>query len=106
SPRAKCVTTRRSDADERELATLAVFARELDRDRVVPREARVAIAGRVLPSVHRAVEPRHREIPEAVGRDVARDLVGGVSARDELLAVRGVDAVEAGPRGRRRADPQ
>ena len=57
---------------------------------------------RLPPSV--LEHPVEREVPERVGRHVARDLVHRVARRDELAPRRRVDAVVAGPLGGRARD--
>ncbi|HEX9726422.1 MAG TPA: hypothetical protein VGC53_19245 [Vicinamibacteria bacterium] len=49
---------------------------------------------------HRGEKPFLREIAEGVGTDEAGDVGDAVGCGDELLALRGVDAVVAGAGGR------
>src|SRR3569833_1033469 len=97
--------------DEAVLADLAGAA-ELDevrtlaeRDRVLAGEARraVARARRIAERAHHALV---RQVRQRVAGDVLVDLFDRVRGRDQLAAGRGVDAVEARMRRRRRADPE
>ena len=74
----------------------------LDLDGIDPRET--GRAGRLLRAAERAQHSLHREIAEAVGLDVALDLLDGLVGRDQLAARGRVDAVVAGVHGRRRGD--
>src|SRR5262249_9582929 len=77
--------------------------RRSERHRVLAGEARRAVRAAAADSLHHALV---RQVREGVARDVAADLVDRVRRGDELAAVRRVDAIEAGMRRRRRADPQ
>src|SRR5690606_16341685 len=79
------------------------LAREANR--VAAGEAGDAVATAVL-AADGAGQALEGEIADGVGGDVAGDLVEGVGGGDELLPVRRVDAVEAGPDGGRAGDAQ
>src|SRR3954468_24501164 len=67
---------------------------------VVTGEAGVTEAVRAVRN--RSEHPFERQIPERIDADVRGDLLGGHVGRNELLAVRRVNAVVAWPRNRRR----
>src|SRR6266446_5460947 len=86
--------------EEHQLAVLGVV---LERHGIATGEAGVAEAA-LLPAEKR-VHALLAEIRQRVGGDVTADLFDVVRRSDELAAIRGVDAVVAGARRRRRADP-
>ena len=75
-----------------------------DGDAVVAAPAGGAVAR--LGAAHAADQAFEGEVAERVGFDEGADLLDRLLRRDELGAARGVDAVVAGPAGRRRGDAQ
>src|SRR5687768_13530897 len=91
-------TGRATSGSDRGRFRLRVNDRSVERHRVVPGEARRAVAlARIVVVAHRLEHPAFTEIAERVGFDEGADLLEALRGADELRAFRRVDAVIAGP---------